>query len=358
MTEIRVAWSPGEARIAVLRDETLIDFALWRPGRPDGLGDVHIVRVTSREVAMGGSFVMLGDGRDGFLTGDHQKGACMAARIVRSPQGGKGLRLKPVRDAGIVADTPRLVRAGPTSLEDLAERYPDAPLLIDSPALSARLSTNLRGRARRVPLTFDAALEAEVDALALRDVELASGLRATITPTPALTAIDMDDPSPAQRPQTAQFEANCKAFDTLATAIRLRNLSGAIVIDPASVSTRKRPALAGFLGKALASDPLRPQVLGATALGLLEVVRTRTRPPLHELLSSPHGIGLAALRRILRDRMASTRHESLTLHASIAVIRMLEEDSVALPAFADSYGSPLTLTMAPDYPDSYWTVSS
>ena len=63
---ILAACSPGEVRIAVTRDATLIDFAIWRPGSPDGVGDLHRGRITARVPAMGGAFVAL-DGADGFL---------------------------------------------------------------------------------------------------------------------------------------------------------------------------------------------------------------------------------------------------------------------------------------------------
>ena len=34
------ACSPGEVRIAVVHDDALLDYAVWRPGLPDGVGDV------------------------------------------------------------------------------------------------------------------------------------------------------------------------------------------------------------------------------------------------------------------------------------------------------------------------------
>ena len=75
---IRAACSPGEVRIAVTRGDTLIDFAIWRPGQPDGVGDLHRGRITARVPAMAGAFVAL-DGADGFLPdtdgGDHPRRA-------------------------------------------------------------------------------------------------------------------------------------------------------------------------------------------------------------------------------------------------------------------------------------------
>ena len=63
---IRVATSPGEAQIAVVEDNRLLDFSLWRPGAPDGVGDVHRGRIIAHVPAMAGAFVALADA-EGFL---------------------------------------------------------------------------------------------------------------------------------------------------------------------------------------------------------------------------------------------------------------------------------------------------
>ncbi|GBR41047.1 hypothetical protein AA101099_2378 [Neoasaia chiangmaiensis NBRC 101099] len=354
--EIRIAWSPGEARIAAMDGDTLQDFALWRPGKPDGYGDRHAVRILKSAENMGGAFVSLADGSDGFLTGQHAVGDLVSALVVRSPQGGKGLRLKPIEMAH-AATEPALLARGPTPLETIAARYPDAPILIDEPAVAARIPASLRARIVRTPAAFDAHVTALCDALSEPVTELKGGVRATFTPTPALMAIDLDCPENTDRRSraTAQAGVNMAAFPDLCREIRLRNLSGAILIDPAGVTPRKRPALVPPLREALQHDPMKPQALGATALGLLEVVRTRSRPPLHELLNAPHGIGLSALRQIIAQRPTGAPPPP-TLKAAISVVRALETDTVALDSFSTTYGTPLRLELAPDYPVNYWSL--
>ena len=99
----------------------------------------------------------------------------------------------------------------------------------------------------------------------------------------------------------AHLAVNRAVLPALARQIRLRNLSGAILVDFAGLPARRRAALAPALHAALAEDPLRPRLLGFTALGLAEIVRPRVHPPLHELLAGPHAAGLAALRRIATE---------------------------------------------------------
>ena len=126
------------------------------------------------------------------------------------------------------------------------------------------------------------------------------GARLSIWPTPALVAIDVDAGGLLAGRCDARHEAvNRAVLPALAEQIRLRNLSGGIVVDLAGLSARKRAALGPDFVAALADDPLRPKFLGFTALGLAEIVRPRVHPPLHELLAGPLAAGLAALRAVM-----------------------------------------------------------
>ena len=141
-------------------------------------------------------------------------------------------------------------------------------------------------------------------------VDLPGGARLAIHPTPALVAIDVDagGATAGQRGKAASHLAlNRAVLPALAQQIRLRNLSGAILVDLAGLPPRRRASLGPALAAALADDPLRPRLLGFTALGLAEIVRPRIHPPLHELLAGPHAAGLAALRRIAAE-IAATPH--------------------------------------------------
>ncbi|HEY8288813.1 MAG TPA: ribonuclease, partial [Acetobacteraceae bacterium] len=95
--EIRGACSPGEVRVAAVRDGALLDYAIWRPGAPDGVGDLHRGRVSAVVPAMAGAFVVLDDS-EGFLPDsegarDVTEGTLLGVRISRARQGGKGPRL-------------------------------------------------------------------------------------------------------------------------------------------------------------------------------------------------------------------------------------------------------------------------
>ncbi len=325
--------SPGERRIALLRQGVLTEYAIDRPGAPDGLGDVHLARVTAKMPAMAGAFVALHDA-EAFLP-DSQGAAALtegdglAVRIIRAAQGGKGPRVaccpgEPIGDS----TQPRLLRRGPGVLDDLLAAYPGEDV---------------------VEAAFDDSVEAEIEALASPEAALPGGMRAIFSPLPALTAIDLDGAhaSGARSPKAAaQAAANRAAIPALVRQIVLRNLSGAILIDFAGMPTRKRQALAPALEAALAADRLQPRLAGFSHLGFAELTRPRLRPPLHELASSPHGLGLAALRRILAEE-ASGPGRRLALRAAPAIVTALRGDGAALATLGRQTAYPLVLRADP-----------
>jgi hypothetical protein len=361
---LRAAASPGEVRIALTAaGGALRDYALWRPGAPDGIGDVHGGRVIARVSTMAGVFVALAAGVEGFLPDTAggaglEAGALIAVRITRAAQGGKGPRLARLDPAPAGLTRVGLWQPGPSPLAELAQRYPDAPILTDDPALAAALRGDFGARIARVATAFDAALEEQVAALAEPVVTLANGVRAHFCPTPALTAIDLDAGAATAgrgEKKTVQAALNRALVPALARQMRLRNLAGAILVDFAGMKARSRASLAPLLAAALAEDPLKPRLLGFTSLGFAEILRPRVRPPLHELLRGPHAAGLAALRALLAAISEAPGH-SQRLIASPAVAAALAADRVASEDFTRRTGHALALTSDPSLPLEGWRL--
>jgi len=353
-TRLLVATSPGEWRIQLREGDMLLDYAIWRPGAPDGVGDIHRGRVVAVVPALGGAFIAIA-GAEGFLpdragaaglgVGDH-----LSVRVLRAGQGGKGPRLAadPTDSSGPVA----LLARGRGPLLDLAAAYPAAHVLIDAPAAIPALRPQLGERLVLVPRAWTEDEAADAESLAAPSASLPGGMVAHIHPTPALVAIDIDSAgaSAADAPKArAQMGANLAALPALAGQIRQRNLSGAILVDFAGLPSRKRAALGPALAAALARDPLAPRLLGFTQLGLAEIMRPRTRPPLHELLAGPHAAGLAALRRVAA-MVAAEPQRMPALRAAPAVVSALQSDPIALAELAGQAGRKLTLRSDPALP--------
>ena len=351
--------SPGEIRaVAVTQDGEVVDVAIERPGRPDGVGDRHRGRMVSRVPALAGSFVALVDGAEGFLPDSAaipglSDGDAVEVRITRASQGGKGPRL----GNGIPAHgPPALLAHGPGAVERLAALHAGAPIHVEGVALHAGLRPTLGDRLHKAP--FPSALEDALDALARPEAMLPGGVRASFHPTPALVAVDMDTAgATADRrgKDAGQFAANRAALPGLARHLRARNLSGAIVVDLAGLSPKRRAALGPDLAEALRPDPVGARLLGFTALGLAEIVRTRAHPPLHELLSGPHAAAFRAARSLAREILARP-HAALTLHAAPDVHDALSGDREILAGLAHAAGRPPLFRRDPALPPGAWSV--
>ena len=303
------ACSPGEVRVAAVDETGLLDYAVWRPGAPDGVGDLHRGRVAARVPAMAGAFVRLEGGADGFLPDSEggagvTEGQALGVRVIRAAQGGKGPRLTARLDAAaaalVGAGPPSLLRRGPGAVERLAALHPGV----------AGRTGRCRGRGG---VATGAGRAGAPGARRLRRRFGGPGCCAggagggaarwcpadRVHPTPALTAIDVDlGAATSARGSKArtQFAANRALLPALARQIRLRNLSGAILVDFGGVSVSRRARLGAGVAGGAGGDPLAPRLLGFTALGLAEILRPRVHPPLHEVLAGPHAAGLAALR--------------------------------------------------------------
>ena len=172
--EIRVASSPGQAHVAVVEGNRLIDYALWRPGAPDGVGDVHRGRVTAPMPAMAGAFVALCNG-EGFLPDSEGAkglgvGSIVTVRVTRAAQGNKGPRLG-AYPIPAEPGPPALLGRGPDPIARFAARYPGACVLVDDASL---------GFAPVTSSVFDEDVAEAIDALSRPVVALPGGATMSI----------------------------------------------------------------------------------------------------------------------------------------------------------------------------------
>lgn len=105
-----------------------------------------------------------------------------------------------------------------------------------------------------------------------------------IEPTEALTVIDVNSGKQTEdkRKVDLAYEVNRDAVDEITRQIRLRNLSGIIIIDFINMSEEKMDQLCTYMKNRLSSDPIPTQLVDVTALGLMELTRKKTGKPLSE----------------------------------------------------------------------------
>ena len=119
-------------------------------------------------------------------------------------------------------------------------------------------------------------------------VWLKSGGSVVIQPTEALVSIDVNTGKAVTKKKDVEetfYKVNMEAAAEIAKQIRLRNLSGIIIIDFIDMKDKDRQKeLMKHLKKCLDADPLKAVVVDMTALGLVEITRKKVRKPLYEML--------------------------------------------------------------------------
>jgi len=154
-----------------------------------------------------------------------------------------------------------------------------------APGLAGKVFPHTGG----TPLFVEAGVEEQIEEALSTTVPLPSGGNIIISETPALTAIDVNSGGRdgGSQEETA-YRTNLEAAATAAGQIRLRNLSGLLVIDFVAMKRRNHGTeVLEALRKAVASDPGQPHVIGYTRLGLVEMTRRKRRESLSEILADP-----------------------------------------------------------------------
>lgn len=133
------------------------------------------------------------------------------------------------------------------------------------------------------PLTKLYRLEYAVEKALARKVDLKSGGSLIIQPTEALTVIDVNTGRAISGKQEQYLKLNLEAAKEAARQIRLRNLSGIILIDFINLSSQEeRELLLRTMRELTASDPVKTDVIDITRLELMEITRKKIHPPLYE----------------------------------------------------------------------------
>ena len=121
-----------------------------------------------------------------------------------------------------------------------------------------------------------------------RLVYLKSGATIVIEPTEALTVIDVNTGKAVSGKNTSEdtfYRINLEAAKEIAAQIRLRNISGIIIIDFINMSQKEyKEQLVERLKSYLDKDPVQTEFVEITKLGLVELTRKKINKTLSEQL--------------------------------------------------------------------------
>lgn len=176
--------------------------------------------------------------------------------------------------SGIVTDDERLYESMASFLKEYQESDLNILELYDS------------SNPVRLNVVYD--LKKQLHEAFSKKVYLPSGGYLIVEHTEALTVIDVNSGGDVtNKPSSTQYlRINLEAAKEAARQIRLRNISGIILIDfinMADIESKK--ILLEGLKKYLDKDPMGPNVVDMTKLGIVEITRKRARKTLAEAVS-------------------------------------------------------------------------
>lgn len=120
-------------------------------------------------------------------------------------------------------------------------------------------------------------------------VWLKSGAYLVIQPTEALVSIDVNTGKAISKKKDVQknfLKVNLEAAKEIAVQLRLRNLSGIILVDFIDMASEEaNQELLDTFRAELSKDPVPARLVDMTKLGLVEVTRKKVRKPLYEQIN-------------------------------------------------------------------------
>ncbi len=129
-------------------------------------------------------------------------------------------------------------------------------------------------------------IETKIQKALQNKVWLKSGGTLVIEPTEALTVIDVNTGKAIKGKRNVQEtfrKVNIEAAIEIAKQIRLRNLSGIIIVDFIDLASKEsKDELLRLFSNILKKDLVKTVLVDMTPIGLVEITRKKVRKPLHE----------------------------------------------------------------------------
>lgn len=211
----------------------------------------------------------------------------------------------------------------------------------------------------KIPLFQQYSVENQMDTIHSPQVTLKSGGYLVINQTEALVAVDVNSGRSTRERNIEEtaLKTNLEAADELARQLRLRDLSGLIVVDFIDMEeNRNQNAVERRMKDAMRSDRARIQIGSISHFGLLEMSRQRLRLSINESTSDlcPHCEGTGRVRsvdtaalqtlRSIEDEAQKGKMDEMhiTVHRDIALF-ILNHKREALAELENRYGITIML---------------
>lgn len=187
----------------------------------------------------------------------------------------------------------------------------------------------------KIPMFNYYGIESQIEKLFHKKIWLKSGGYIVIDETEAMTVIDVNSGKAVG--EKNYIRVNSEAAKEAARQIRLRNLSGMIIIDFINVRGGNE-AIYASLEKYLSEDRVKTFIVGMTELGLMQLTRQKKRKPLSKYITCDcpvcNGLGyvksLAYLTEIIINQIAdifsSTIYDCVEVSSSNAIVSSVKQN--------------------------------
>jgi ribonuclease E len=229
---------------------------------------------------------------------------------------------------------------------------------------------NVKKFAESQPIFQHFNVESQMETIQSPQVTLKSGGYLVINQTEALVAVDVNSGKSTRERNIEEtaLKTNLEAADELARQLRLRDMSGLIVVDFIDMEdNRNQNAVERRMKDAMRNDRARVQIGSISHFGLLEMSRQRLRLSINESISNlcPHCEGTGLVRSIdtaamqvlrsIEDEAQKGKMDVLyiTVHRDIALF-ILNHKRITLADIESRFGLTIVLLsddtlIAPEY---------
>jgi len=182
----------------------------------------------------------------------------------------------------------------------------------------------------KIPIFSKHNIEKEISTMFEAEVKLKSGGYLVINPTEALVAIDVNSGAATKERniEKTALKTNLEAAEEIAKQIKIRDLSGLIVVDFIDMyEMRNNRSVEKKIKEFIKSDRARIQVSRISQFGLLEMSRQRLRQSFIDW-KSELSINSCALKAMynLKQQVNISKKNSLSIKINPSVLNILEKD--------------------------------
>ena len=172
------------------------------------------------------------------------------------------------------------------SYVEYEEIVTDNPEVYENLQAHYKGNKNIRFYSDNFPLNKLYSVDSKMDELFAKKVNLKSGGNLIIEYTEAMTVIDINTAKCIAKKDkdTLNYKINLEASGVIAKHLRLRNISGIVIVDFINMENEQYQAdFIQELKRLLKKDPVPCNYVDMTALGLVEITRKKVQKPVYEV---------------------------------------------------------------------------